>query len=34
MSLHIVEIERNVQFMTNVLEMLQSLYIQNFLPEF
>ena len=34
MLLHIVEIERDVQFMTNVLEMLQSLYIQNFLPEF
>ena len=31
--LHITEIEKDVQFMTNVLGTLQSSYIQNILPE-
>ena len=31
--LHIREIERDVQFMTNVLGTLQNFYIQNILPE-
>ena len=33
MWLHVTEIERDVQFMTNVLETLQNIYIQNILPE-
>ena len=33
MLLHITEIEKDVQFMTNVLGTLQSSYIQNILPE-
>ena len=33
MWLHITEIERDVQFMTNVLGTLQKFYIQNILPE-
>ena len=34
MWLHVAEIERDVQFMKNVLEALQTFYIQNILPEF
>ena len=34
MWLHIAEIERDVQFMKNVLEALQTFYIQNILSEF
>ena len=33
MRLHIKEIERNVQFMTNVLGTLQNFHIHNILPE-
>ena len=33
MCLHITEIERDVQFMTNVLRKLQNFYIKNILPE-
>ena len=33
MWLFITEIERDVQFMTNVIETLQNFYIQDILPE-